>query len=317
MLRYLVGRLMMSVITLWILATIVFLMVNVLPADVARTVLGPFASPESVDALNAKLGLDQPLLERYLHSLRGLATFDFGDSYASGQPATPMLLAAMGRSLLLAGLALAITVPLGIVAGLAAALWRNRPFDTLVSTISVSTAAIPSFVTGTLLVVLVGVRLGWLPVLATPPPGVGALEQMRYLLLPALSLTLVYFGYIARMMRASAVDALEADYSRTATMKGVSTPTLLRKHIVRNAMIPTVAVIAVQAGYLFGGIVAVEKIFNYNGMGQTLLFAAQAKDLPVLTAGVLLVAIVYIAASLIADFITAWLDPRIRIGKEN
>jgi peptide/nickel transport system permease protein len=316
MARFIARRLLLSLITLWLLATIVFVIANVLPNDVGRTILGPFAPQESVDALNHRLGTDRPLLVRYVDSMRGLVTLDFGDSFVSGQAVLPQLLGAIGRSAKLAGLALLITIPLSIVAGLYAARRRDRLADRAIVLLGVTSSSIPEFVTGTILVVVIGVQLAWLPVLATPPPNADVLTQVRYLLLPAIAMAIVYFGYIARMTRAGTIEVLQSDYTRTATMKGLTTSQVMRRHVLRNALVPTVAVIAVQIGYLFGGIIAVERIFNYNGMGATMLFAAQHKDIPMLTAGVIVIGIVYMLATLAADLIMAWMNPRIRLGAD-
>jgi peptide/nickel transport system permease protein len=314
MARFIVRRLLLSLITLWLLATIVFVIANVLPTDVGRTILGPFAPQATVDALNHRLGTDRPLPVRYLESIEGLVTLDFGDSFVSGQAVLPQLIGAVGRSAKLAGLALLITIPFSIVAGLYAARRRDRLADRAIVLLGVTSSSIPEFVTGTILVVVVGVQLGWLPVLATAPPDADIPTQVRYLLLPAIAMAIVYFGYIARMTRAGTIEVLESDYTRTATMKGLTTSQVMRRHVLRNALVPTVAVIAVQIGYLFGGIIAVERIFNYNGMGQAMLFAAQHKDLPMLTAGVVVIGIVYMLATLAADVIIAWMNPRIRLG---
>jgi peptide/nickel transport system permease protein len=182
--------------------------------------------------------------------------------------------------------------------------------------LGLTSSSIPEFVTGTILVVVVGVQLGWLPVTARAPRNADFLTEIHYLLLPALAMAIVYFGYIARMTRAGTIEVLQSDYTRTATMKGLTTSQTMRRHVLRNALIPTVAVIAVQIGYLFGGIIAVERIFNYNGMGQTMLFAAQRKDIPTLTAGAIIIGIVYMLATLAADLITAWMNPRIRLDAE-
>src|SRR6188508_2623142 len=311
--RFIARRLLLAIVTLWLLATIVFVITNVLPADVGRTILGPFAPQESVDALNERLGTNRPILVRYVESLQGIVTFDFGESFVSGQPVLPQLLGAVGRSAKLAGLALLITIPISILAGLYAARRRDRKSDRAIVLIGVTTSSIPEFITGTILVVVVGVQLAWLPVLATAPPDSDILTQIRYLLMPATAMAIVYFGYIARMTRAGAIEVLQSDYTRTATMKGLTSGQTMRRHVIRNALVPTVAVIAVQIGYLFGGVIAVEKIFNYNGMGQTMLFAAQRKDLPMLTAGVIVIGIVYMLATLTADLLTAWMNPRIRL----
>jgi peptide/nickel transport system permease protein len=317
MARYIGRRLLLALVTLWLLATIVFIIANVLPNDIGRTILGPFAPQESVDALNAKLGTDRPIIVQYVDAMVGLITLDFGDSYITGQPVGPQLADAILRSAKLAGLALLITIPTAIVAGLYAARRRDRPADRTIVLLGVTSSSIPEFVTGTILVVVVGVQLQLLPVLATPPPNADLLTTIRYLLMPATAMAIVYFGYIARMTRAGTIDVLQSDYTRTATMKGLTTSQVMRRHVLRNALIPTVAVIAVQIGYLFGGIIAVEKIFNYNGMGQTMLFAAQRKDIPMLTAGAIVIGIVYMLATLVADLVIAWMNPRIRLDAEH
>jgi peptide/nickel transport system permease protein len=313
MARFITRRLVLSLLTLWLLASIVFIIANVLPNDVGRTILGPFAPQESVDALNERLGTNRPLIERYVDSIVGVFTLDFGDSYVTGQPVLPALAAAILRSAKLAALALLITIPVAIGAGLLAARRRDRPADRAVVLLGLTSSSIPEFVTGTILVVLVGVQLKLLPVIARPPANADPLTEIRFLLLPALSMAFVYFGYIARMTRAGTIEVLQSDYTRTATMKGLTVGQTMRRHVLRNALIPTVAVIAVQIGYLFGGIIAVERIFNYNGMGQTMLFAAERKDIPTLTAGAIIIGIVYMVATLLADVIIAWMNPRIRL----
>jgi peptide/nickel transport system permease protein len=310
--RFFLRRVFLSLITLWLLATIVFVIVSVLPSDVGRTILGPFAPQESVDALNEQLGTNDPILEQYVRAMTNLVTLNFGNSFQSGQPVGPTLLAAIGRSAQLALFALVLTIPIAIAAGLFAARRRDKRSDRAIVLLGVTLSSIPEFVVATFLVVVVGVQLGWLPVLATPPPGAGTITTLRYLLMPALAMAVVYFGYIARMTRAGAIEALESDFVRTATMKGLKTGQVMRRHVLRNALIPTIAVIGVQIGYLFGGIIGVEKIFNYNGMGQLMLFAAQRKDIPVLQAGAVVIGIVYMIATLVADLIIAWMNPRIR-----
>lgn len=313
MARFITRRLFLSLLTLWLIATIVFFIANVLPNDIGRTILGPFAPQESVDALNVRLGTNRPLIERYVDSIVGVFTFDFGTSYVTNQPVLPALAAAILRSAKLAALALVITIPVAIGAGLLAARRRDRPVDRAVVLLGLTSSSIPEFVTGTILVVLVGVQLKLLPVIARPPANADFLTEIRFLLLPALSMALVYFGYIARMTRAGTIEVLQSDYTRTATMKGLTTRQTMLRHVLRNALIPTVAVIAVQIGYLFGGIIAVERIFNYNGMGQTMLFAAERKDIPTLTAGAIIIGLVYMIATLIADVLIAWMNPRIRL----
>jgi len=316
MARFLVRRILLSLITLWLLATIVFVIANVLPNDVGRTILGPFASQETVDALNDRLGTNDPLPEQYVRAMTNLVTLDFGESFVTRQPVLPTLIEAIGRSAKLAALALILTIPISIAAGVYAARRRDKRADRAIVLLGVTSSSIPEFVTGTILVVIVGVGLGWLPVLANPPEGAGLITTVRFLLMPALAMAIVYFGYVARMARAGTIDVLQSDYVRTATMKGLSTGQVIRRHVLRNSLVPTVAVIGVQIGYLFGGIIGVEKIFNYNGMGQLMLFSAQRKDIPVLQAGAIVIGIVYMLATLIADLIIAWMNPRVRLDAE-
>jgi peptide/nickel transport system permease protein len=313
MVRWLLRRLVLSLITLWLLATIVFVIANVLPNDVGRTIAGPFAPQETVDAINERLGTNDPLPEQYARAMRNLVTFDFGNSFQNRQPVLPAIIAAIGRSGILAAYALLLTIPIAIVAGLFAGRRRDRPADRAIVLAGVTLSSIPEFVIGTVLVVVVGVQLRLLPVIARPPENANIITYLSFLTMPALAMAIVYFGYIARMTRAGTIEVLESDYIRTATMKGLTTSQTMRRHVLRNALVPTVAVIGVQIGYLFGGIIGVEKIFNYNGMGQLMLMAAQRKDIPMLTAGVIVIGLVYMLATLTADLIIAWMNPRARL----
>jgi peptide/nickel transport system permease protein len=314
MLRFVIRRLALAVITLLLLSAIVFTIANVLPQNVGRAILGPFASAEAVADVNHQLGTDRPLLVQYGSLLRNMVTFNFGDSYQNGQPVTDLIVETLKNSAKLALLALLLTVPLGIFGGVFAALRKGRLADRIIVTLGLAGSSIPEFVTSTFLIVVLGLQLHLLPVLATPPDDANVLQQIRYLLMPALALVLVYFGYIARMARAGTITALDADYTRTATMKGLSRWRVLRTHVLRNALLPTITVIATQTGYLFGGLLAVELIFNINGLGRLLVTAAKAKDLPVLQAGVLVIGIIYMVATLAADLLISWLNPRIRLG---
>jgi peptide/nickel transport system permease protein len=316
MFRFIARRLALAIITLLLLSLIVFAISNVLPQDVGRSILGPFASQETVDALNHKLGTDQPKVQQYLHLLKQIVTFDFGDSFQTGQPVSDLITTTLQNSAKLALLALLITVPLGILGGTLAALRRDTFVDRVIVMFGLAGSSLPEFVTSTFLVVLLGTQLKLLPPLANWPPGSNIFQQIHYLLLPALALVLVYFGYIARMARAGMIVALDSDYTRTAIMKGMSRATVIRRHVLRNALLPTIAVIATSTGYLFGGLLAVELIFNINGLGRLLVTAAKAKDLPVLQAGVLTIGIIYMFATLIADILISWLNPRIRLGSE-
>ncbi|MEZ5342952.1 MAG: ABC transporter permease [Acidimicrobiales bacterium] len=313
MARYLLRRLGSIVISLWMLATIVFLLVNVLPGNVGRKVLGPTAKEADVIAFNARLGTDKPMLEQYWVSMKRIFTFDFGESFQSAAPVTELLLPALGRSAKLALLAFIITIPISIAAGIFAARRQDTLADRVVVNVGLASSSIPEFVSASVLLALFAVKWPIGKVYANVPPGSSFFGQLEYLLLPALAMVVAYFGYIARMTRAGVISALHADYIRTATMKGLDQGTVMRRHILRNALAPTITVISVQIGYLFGGIIGVEKIFNYAGLGSTILNAVGKKDIPVLQTGVLMVGAIYMISTLLADLLIAYLNPRVRL----
>jgi peptide/nickel transport system permease protein len=191
---------------------------------------------------------------------------------------------------------------------------QGRFLDRLITMGGLSATVVPEFVWAIVTILLLGVGLRLLPISAAAPDGSGPLTQVYYLILPALALVLVLFGYIARITRAGMIEALEADYTRTAVLKGLSYTTVVRRHVLRNALLPTIAVVASQTGYLIGGLVVIEFMFNYQGIGQLLYVAAQKKDFPILEAGVLVVGIVYLVATLLADVAYSLLNPTIRYG---
>jgi peptide/nickel transport system permease protein len=287
---------------------------QVLPGDVARRILGRDASPEAVAALNAELGTDKPLLTQYWDWISSFLTGDLGQSYNLRVPVTDLLVAALGNSFKLAAVAFVIVVPLAVFAGVVAALKEGRFLDRFISVTGLSAIAIPEFVSSILLILIFGLWLELLPITASWPPGAGPLTQLEYLLLPSLPLVLVLFGYIARMARAGTIEALDADYTRTAVLKGLPERTVIRRHVLRNALLPTIAVVATQTGYLIGGLVAIEVIFNYQGIGRLIFDAARAKDFPMLQSAVLVVGIVYLLATLLADLAYSFLNPRIRFA---
>jgi peptide/nickel transport system permease protein len=218
------------------------------------------------------------------------------------------------NSLKLAALAFVLVVPISLLGGIAAALRRNRLTDRVITVAGLSLTSIPEFVTAIVLIVIFGVVLKWLPVSAAAPRGSGALTQVKYLLLPSFALVAVLFGYIARITRASLVEAIDADYTRTAFLKGLGSRQVLFEHMLRNSLLPTIAVVATQSGYLIGGLLVIEKLFNYNGIGQRIYVAGTYKDFTLLQSGVMIVGIVYLAATLFADILYSLLNPRIRFG---
>jgi len=311
---YFLKRLALALVTLWILSLIVFFAGQVLPGDPGRAILGNLAAQSSVRALDHQLGVDRPLLAQYWSWLSGLVRGDFGQSYQFRAPVRPFLGAALVNSLKLAALAFIVVVPLGIFGGVVAALTVGRGTDRIISVTGLSAATVPEFVSGIVVIVIFGVWLKVLPVSASAGTGASVASQLDHLILPVIPLVFVLFGYIARMARAGTIEALDSDYARTATLKGLKRSVVIRRHVLRNALLPTITVIATQTGYLIGGLVVVETLFNYQGIGNLIYKAALAKDFPMLEAGVLIIGVVYLVATLIADVLYTVLNPRLRLG---
>lgn len=310
--RFLLNRLGLAVITLFLLSVIVFFGAQVLPGNVARRKLGPFADQAAVDALNKQLGTDKPLHTQFLDWMTNLAHGDLGNSLSYNLPVGGLIQTALLHSLKLAAFAFVIVVPLAILGGVVAAFKREKLTDRVITITGLTLTVVPEFVTGIILILVFGLWIDVLPVSANAPDGSGLFTQLRYLLLPALTLVIVLFGYIARITRAGTIEALDADYTRTAVLKGLPRRAVIRRHVLRNSLLPTIAVIATQTGYLIGGLVVIETLFNYPGMGKLIFTAAQKKDFPLLESGVLIVGIVYLVATLFADLAYSLLNPRIR-----
>ena len=291
---------------------IIFVAAQLLPGDVGRAILGPFADQQAVDQLNAELGTDRSVFVQYGDWIGGVLKGDLGDSYAFRRPVGDLLWPALENSAKLALLAFVIVVPIGILGGVAAALKEGRLRDRVISVGGLSATAIPEFVWAVLVIMVFGLWLDVLPVTAQAPRDAGFFTQIKYLLLPALCLVFVLFGYIARMARAGTIESLDADYTRTAVLKGLPRRTVLKRHVLRNSLLPTIAVVATQTGYLIGGLVVVETLFNYPGMGRLIVTAATQKDMPLLEAAVLVVGTIFLIAMLFADLLYSLLNPRIR-----
>jgi peptide/nickel transport system permease protein len=316
MLRYVAHRLALGLVSLLLLSMMIYAAAQVLPGNPGRLVLGREATPSAVKEFNHRLGMDRPLPVRYAdwlwHAVRG----DFGANYSDGRPVTNDLGPALKRSLFLALYAFVLCIPFSILAGVLAALRRGRPTDRVITVAGLSLAVIPEFVLGAILVTLLGpAALKVFPGIAGALIGASFFTKLDSLFLPALALALVLFGYIARMARAGTMEALDADFTRTATLKGLRWRTILFRHVLRNGLLPTIAVISTQVGYLFGGIVAIEKLFGYPGIGFLTLTAAQIKNFPMLMACVLVLGVVYFVATLTGDLVTAALNPRVRLAR--
>jgi peptide/nickel transport system permease protein len=301
-------------VTLFLLSVLVFAGGQLLPGDVGRSILGPLADQRAVAVLDHQLGVDRPLLAQYGDWIGHFVLGDMGMSYIYRAPVAPFIGTALVHSLKLGAVAFVIVVPLAILGGVVAALNVGRWLDRVITLTGLSATVVPEFVSGIVLILIFGVWLDVFPITATWPPDSGILTQVYYLILPSVPLVLVLFGYIARMARAGTVTALDADYTRTAVLKGLPYRTVIWRHVLRNALLPTIAVVATQAGYLIGGLVVVETLFHYQGIGGLIYAAAKSHDFPMLEAGVLTVGVIYVLAALGADLLTVRLNPRLRFG---
>ncbi|GLR92157.1 ABC transporter permease [Bradyrhizobium iriomotense] len=313
MLHYIARRFALSLVTLFVLSLLIFFLGQVLPGNVGRFLLGPDADQQAVEMLNHQLGLDRPLLVQYGTWIWRFVQGDMGESYVYRTPVVAFVSQALLHSLKLAAVAFLIVVPLGIMGGIIAALKVNRPLDRIISLGGLTATVLPEFVTAILLILIFGIWLRWLPISAAWPDGAGALGQLHYLILPAMPLVLVLFGYIARMARAGMIEALDSDYTRTAVLKGLPWRLVIWRHVLRNGLLPTIAVVATQTGYLVGGLLIVETLFRYQGIGSLIFNAARGRDFPMLEASVMVIGVTYAVATLLADLLYSFLNPRIRM----
>ncbi|MBT2227734.1 ABC transporter permease [Nonomuraea sp. NEAU-A123] len=312
--RFLLRRLVAVPLTLLGVSVLVFVTTELVPGDVARTILGREASAESVARLRGQLGLERPLPARYADWLGGFVTGRWGESYTLRVPVRDLVLDRLSASMLLAALAFALLVPVAVTLGLVAGVNHDRPMDRLVSVTGLALGATPEFVTGVILLVVFAVRLRWFPASAKAPDGSSLLARLGHLALPAFSLVVLCTGYVARHVRAGAVTAIESPYASAAELRGLTRWQVVRRHVLRNSTISATSALGVQLQFLLGGLVTVELLFNHPGIGALLLSSAVDKDLPTLQATAMVLGLLYMLIVLAADVAFRLLDPRIRLG---
>ncbi|MBK1836725.1 ABC transporter permease [Azospirillum sp. YIM B02556] len=314
MLAYTLTRLVYLALVLAVMSVLVFLVTQAMPGDVASMIAGQFASKEVVDAIAVKLGLDQPLIVQYGHWAAGILRGDLGRSLVLEQPIAPILLEALGRSLVLAVVALAVVAVVGIGLGVLAAVRRGKLTDQLVSGVSYLGIAVPDFFWAIVLVLVFGSYLKLLPTGGYAPITDGFLPWASHLVLPVVTLVLMLLARIARLTRSSMIDVLQTNYVKFARAKGMPESVVILRHALKNALLPTITVLAIDFGLILGGVVVIETIFSYPGMGRLLLFAIQRHDLPLIQATILIVSAAYCLANLTADLLYAFVNPKIRHG---
>lgn len=314
MLRFLIRRLFLLAITLLITSVVVFALTQLLPGDVPRLILGREAPPAAVAQLREELGLNLPVTQQYTDWLGGFLTGDWGTSFVSGRaPIRPLVLDRLGNSLRLAALTLIISVPLSVFLGVIAGLQENRLLDNLISIFTLSVVGLPEFVTGLVLINVFALGLGWFPASSSIAANAPLGDWLRQLILPAITATFVLMAYIVRMTRAGVIDELKKSYVRTAILKGLPRRTVIVKHVLRNALLPTITVVALSFGWLIGGLIVIENVFSYPGLGRLMTAAVERKDIPLMQSVVMVIIFFFAFANLVADVVYALLNPRIRL----
>lgn len=313
MLKYILRRVGFMVLTVLLTSLIIFAVTQLLPGDVARVILGREASETALESLREELGLNEPLWAQYLNWLGGFLTGDWGNSYSTNLPIRPLVTERLANSLMLTGLTLVIAIPLSLILGIVAGLNEGKAVDNIISITSLSVVGLPEFVTGLVLIQLFAFRWRIFPANSSIEPGAGFFEALPQLVLPAFTATLVLLAYVARLSRAGVVEELKKSYVRTATLKGLPRHTVVLKHVLRNALLPTITVIAISIGWLISGLIVIENVFNYPGLGRLMTFAIDRRDLPLLQAVTLVTVLAFSLSNLVADLLYAYLNPRIRL----
>jgi peptide/nickel transport system permease protein len=311
-LTYLVRRVGLLLYTLFVVSVIVFGITQILPADAAVMMLGENATPDALAALRERLGLDAPAWVQYGRWLGGVLAGDFGVSLRTGLPVSTVMLEALGRSLLLAGFALALVLVVAVPLGIIAAVRRGRVADMVLSVVSYLGVSVPEFVIATVVVLVLADGLQLLPATGYVPLTEDLWGGLEHLALPVITVSLILVAHIARMVRSELIDVLHTDYIRAARLKGLTSGAVLFKHALRNALLPTITIVALDVGYLLGGVIVVEEIFALPGIGRQLIVAIQARDLPAIQAGAIIMAATYSVVNFVADMAYAWLDKRIQ-----
>jgi peptide/nickel transport system permease protein len=314
MAAYIVRRLILVVPVLLGISVIVFLIISLIPGDTATAILGAYATPENVARLNRELGLDRPLPLQYLTWLSGVLEGDLGRSYSLNRPVIDEVLERFGPTLILAGSALLLCALLGVSGGVVSAIRQYGWPDKLITVLVLIGISTPSFFLGIVLILWFSVWLGWFPTggMYALFGGGGLLELLHHLVLPATALAVVATGVIARLTRANMLEVLRQDYVRTARAKGLREPAVITRHALRNALVNIVPIIGIQAGFVLGGAVYIESVFQWPGIGRMLVTAISTRDILLVQGGVLVVAASFVLINLVADIVQSLLDPRLR-----
>jgi peptide/nickel transport system permease protein len=311
---YVVRRIGMIGVILVVISVLIFVVTQALPGNVARMIAGQFATPDVIAAIRAKLGLDDPLSTQYWRWASGIASGDLGQSLIMERPIGPMLRDALANSAMLAAVSLVLVTVAGIGLGIVAAIKHDSTLDHGISVFTFLGISIPEFFWGIVLILVFAGYLHWLPSGGVGNASAGWTTRASHLVLPALTLTFSLLAHVSRMTRSSMLETLRSPYVLFARAKGVPERVVIVRYALRNALLPTITVLAIDIGLLIGGVVVVETVFSYPGLGRLLIFAIQRHDLPLIQASVLVIAAIYCFANLVADLLYAYFNPRIRYG---
>lgn len=312
---YIARRLLFVVLVLVTVSMLVFGITALLPANVAYLILGPFAPPEQVRALELKLGLTDPIWQQYVRWAGGFLSGNLGESTPMDRPIGPLLMEAIGRSMMLTGASFVLIAVIGVGLGIAAALRHGRPLDHGISVGTYLGIAVPEFFWAIIVIIVFAAWLGWLPASGYEPLSAGFTVWAKHLIAPTMTLVFGHLAHVSRLTRSSMIEVLQSPYVTAARAKGLPERVVVMHHALRNALLPTITVLALDFGRLMGGIVVVETIFAYPGLGRLIVFSIQNRDLPTLQAAILVVAAVYALANLLADLLYARFNPKIRFGR--
>lgn len=311
---YIVKRLLMTLLVLLLIAVFLSLLVHIVPGDPATTILGPRATPELIQKLRAAMDLDKPIYVQIGHFLWNILHGSLGTDAMTGAPISKLVDSALPNTLILAVTSLALAILLGVPIGVFSATHPNSLVDRFLAVISISFTTIPSYVAGLFLLLIFAVKLHTLPAMGIGQNG-NTLDYIKHLILPSVALAITWIGYLGRLVRTSLLEVLNETYVRASRAAGISERLVRYRYALKNALIPTVAVLGVGLGSLMGGAVFIEIIFTRPGMGLLIYNAIQVRNYPLVRAGVLIVAVLFVLANFIADLLYTYLDPRIQLNK--
>ena len=307
-----IKRILLGLITLFIVSLITFVGVEILPGDACTTYLEREAYGAALEACYERLGLNVPAYERYISWAFGVLQGDFGYSLSGEMKINDVLGPRVKNSMVLASASILIGIPIALLLGIITALWRDKMPDIIISTITIFSMTIPEFVSATLLILIVAIWLEWLPGIVIVPTGVSVYELLPNIILPVIAISMIMTAHMARMVRSSVIQVMASDYVQMAILKGVPYWKMVFKHVLPNALLPAINVVALTIAWLLGGVVVTEVVFNYPGLGRLVIESISNRDLPVVQALAIILASIYVSINLIADLMTLMLNPRLK-----